>query len=535
MRLINNVRGFVTLLLVLIAISFSNCSNVDKSDNLLATTDSTQSINSFSASQQNQQQAALKFYISQINAKHLNVLQGRVVILSVEVHALNGSWMTISNYAGEGKTFDFMAGDTKTYPVETYSILPGVYDDLRVRFFDGKSQFFIQSEKISSWHKMYVKDRRHEYADDDDDDDSPAQSYAIAGNTLTSVELALDLRRSGHHKGEMGFDHSKGDHKHRSHKFNKDRKENDYLVRAKVKPISVKVSDLPAASNWVIQTSPTSNALLGLSDSAAEKVSVGALGTIISSTDGKNWLQEASPSSVNQNSIAYDGSKYIAVGDNGAIAISSSFGGTNQRSWVALRGSFGTGNLNGIACMGASCVVVGDGGQMLFSRDGQNWTLGRPVTTSNLHAVIWDGQFFVAAGDNNTLLYSADGMAWSVSNAPRGANNLIGLTSINSSRGAVVVAVGTNGTILLSNDGGVTFASVVSNTVGNLNAVSYDGKRFISVGDAGLITISVDGVTWSQEKSVTAKNLKDVSGSTDVNGAYHDVIIGDAGTILTSR
>lgn len=92
-----------------------------------------------------------------------------------------------------------------------------------------------------------------------------------------------------------------------------------------------------------------------------------------------------------------------------------------------------------------------------------------------------------------------------------------------------IVAVGANNggnpLIILSKDGGNTWASQ-SNTLGAnpLNGVACDqGQNWVTVGNAGLLATSADGVTWTARTSGF--------GATNVNGVGHNDSGAGAGSV----
>ncbi len=97
-----------------------------------------------------------------------------------------------------------------------------------------------------------------------------------------------------------------------------------------------------------------------------------------------------------------------------------------------------------------------------------------------------------------------------------------------------VVAVGEQGTLLVSSDDGVTWSRVLLSTNAWLTAVTYAPglKRFFAVGDGGLILSSGDGLTWIPEASPTNVRLNGVSASRNSNVVF---AVGEASAGLVVR
>jgi hypothetical protein len=127
------------------------------------------------------------------------------------------------------------------------------------------------------------------------------------------------------------------------------------------------------------------------------------------------------------NNVAYGGSRYIAVGDEGKMARS-----TNGTSWTAIlpgtgagTSTFDTSIINDIVYGGGTYVAVGEAGKMAWSTDGASWTAipaGAGAGTStfestyNIYCIAYGegggGGIFVAGGDKGRLAWSTDGKSW---------------------------------------------------------------------------------------------------------------------------
>ena len=92
------------------------------------------------------------------------------------------------------------------------------------------------------------------------------------------------------------------------------------------------------------------------------------------STDGQNWAQVLNvPTTNNLNAVAWAGSSFIAVGDGGVVLSSA-----NGLNWTASLAAVAvsTNTLNAIHCVGGDCVAVGTAGTTLWTTSaGASWTL----------------------------------------------------------------------------------------------------------------------------------------------------------------
>jgi hypothetical protein len=101
------------------------------------------------------------------------------------------------------------------------------------------------------------------------------------------------------------------------------------------------------------------------------------------------------------------------------LLLGGSFGiyGAVTGDWPWLSHSC-TCNLTGVAWSGSQFVVVADNGTILTSSDGRTWTAQHAQEwlshgqSPDLQSVAWSGSQFVAVGDSGTILTSPDGRTW---------------------------------------------------------------------------------------------------------------------------
>ena len=114
------------------------------------------------------------------------------------------------------------------------------------------------------------------------------------------------------------------------------------------------------ASNTTVDlhgiTSMTATSTTGVV--TATFVAVGASGTVLSSTDGSNWVAQVLPGAATLNAVTY----------------------------------------------GGQFVAVGSGGNIFISTDGLTWTLAAPATSQDLYAVVHGLYLYSAVGAAGTNL-----------------------------------------------------------------------------------------------------------------------------------
>jgi len=168
-------------------------------------------------------------------------------------------------------------------------------------------------------------------------------------------------------------------------------------------------------------------------------------------------------------------------------------------------------NLNSMASNGSTYVAVGNDGSIWSSPDGNDWMARASGQSLNFTKVLWNsvrGEFAVIANrelvqlyDTTTFATSSDGFTWS--NAVV-INDVQLLSLAYSSSSGRYVGVGSNGNIAWSDDGASwTIATVPYNYRRALIDVIWDNinGQFIAVGGSstfGLILTSTDGATWTE-------------------------------------
>ncbi len=130
-------------------------------------------------------------------------------------------------------------------------------------------------------------------------------------------------------------------------------------------------------------------------------------------------------------------------------------------------------------------------------------------------------------------------ISWIQGNVPAGFSaNLRGVASITTSfdptaPGVILVAVGTNASILRSADG-QNWTQVTGVPVNvNLRGVASTGSGFVAIGDVGTVITSVDGLTWTISYLASAVSGGNTLNAINCAGA-NCVVVGQRGQVLSS-
>ncbi len=226
------------------------------------------------------------------------------------------------------------------------------------------------------------------------------------------------------------------------------------------------------------------------------------------------------------NGIAFGKQTYIAVGDSGRILSS-----TDARSW-SVRSSANLAALNAVVVNSqGKYVAIGADGTLLNSEDSISWTAATSVPTAYQSTSFFDvtttDSFFVAVGDNGSVLISYDGDVWD-SRAVPALYELYAVTYGDNT----IAAVGAGGEIVTSPDGDNWFSGETG-TTNHLRAIHYADGLFVAVGEGGTVLTSPDAQTWTARTSGTTQALYGV-GYGEVDGVGRWLVVGVSGIVLTS-
>ena len=243
---------------------------------------------------------------------------------------------------------------------------------------------------------------------------------------------------------------------------------------------------------------------------AGQSVVVSGGASIIRSADGINWISSTSPLPKIAG-LAWNGSLWVAVGDRASggggagVGIATSSDGVN---WTISANDPLEGDKKGVAWNGSYWVLVGNGGvgfAIATSYDGINW-IGRssPFNGKQAVGIAWNGSLWVAVGGDSLvegIATSSDGIIWTERN-----NSLEEEKSSVAWNGSVwMVASSSSGKVTISVDG-INWPSVyVVSTLTTIAGISWNGTRWIAMGDdssggggSGIATSS-DPTSWTAQ------------------------------------
>ncbi|HEX9020342.1 MAG TPA: choice-of-anchor D domain-containing protein [Nitrospirota bacterium] len=308
-------------------------------------------------------------------------------------------------------------------------------------------------------------------------------------------------------------------------------------------------TDLVSWTTVSLPNNPAGGAIFGINNIAFGNgtfVAIADTSIVLTSSNGLTWTAAKPAFPANMNGVYYMNNQFIALGKN--YVMTSPNGATWTQHTVPFSGFGIAPDLYGIAYNGSKYVAVGEASNAYVaayttSNDGLTWSQINATTTLtanpvlyNLSSVEYINGLFVASAPGAAARYytSSNGTNWTEHSYPiaetpwhltllNGKIYAFGYGIVSSTTGtswdAVLpgvtqyfsmsfgkvqflnnqfVAVGGSGSIFTSPDG-TRWSARVGNTANNLNAVTFGNNLYVAVGEA--IVTSPDSVTWTQQKS----------------------------------
>ncbi|MBI5384792.1 MAG: hypothetical protein HZA90_08890 [Verrucomicrobia bacterium] len=213
---------------------------------------------------------------------------------------------------------------------------------------------------------------------------------------------------------------------------------------------------------------------------------------------------------------------YLAAGDRAVVLTSG-----NGVDWdlLPVPNSVTNATFLGVgATAGDHYFVLGTAGAMLRSTNGATWDAISPrPATNDLQGFTSRGNLLLASGSRGTILTSIDGTNWSRRTTPT-TTFLSGLETFPGG----FVASGDNGALLTSTNG-TNWSAVSTGTTNWFYRVRWLNGVLLAVGENGALRTSTNGTAWTPQTSGTSEWLTDAA---FVDGAWFAV--GTAGAVVAS-
>jgi len=247
-------------------------------------------------------------------------------------------------------------------------------------------------------------------------------------------------------------------------------------------------------------------------------------GFIITSSDGVTWnMTYERDERMEINGIIWDGSRFVAFGDDGLVLQSNN--GDNWDDKSLKDGEYP----EKMIFINGKYILIDILGQIQVSQDLSNWTITVKNPYIGYNAVIWDGQKFIIVGEQGTMLTSSDSLKWT--NIETGNQESLKGIVYNGKKYVVTIWKYDDSLLeIMSSLDGVKWkkSSFKSNDYpGN---IIWDGKHFIMVADNGKIFTSVDGDNWLTNNIGDSCWLQDI----EWNGKTY-IAVGTSASIYSSN
>jgi hypothetical protein len=204
------------------------------------------------------------------------------------------------------------------------------------------------------------------------------------------------------------------------------------------------------------------------------------------------WTIRASGTGNNLYDVVYGQGKFVAVGQNHSIFISTN----NGASWSYISNTLSN-SLNSIACGDDLFVTVGDNGTIGTSLDGASWTQQTSGTSNHLRAVRFLNGTFMTVGSGGTILVSTNGTSW----AARNSGTTFTLDGVAYGNGMFCAVGGTNSNpnVTIRSVDGLTWFSESSNNL-SLYDIVFGNGVFVVPNIRGRIQTSANAIDWINQQ-----------------------------------
>lgn len=233
-------------------------------------------------------------------------------------------------------------------------------------------------------------------------------------------------------------------------------------------------------------------------------VVVGNKGNYAMSSDLTTWTENVTNSENYWNKIRYieEINKFVAVGNDGLVSISTDGGGSDAISVIDTGYGY---DLKAVTAWRNNLTIYANdvNGNILTSIDGQSWTIETNGINLNISSIAYSDKLdlFVAVGLPKALITSSDGKLWTY-NSIELSHNLYSIAWSDTLE--LFVAVGENGLIYNSSDG-LNWNSQTNGFTQNLYSIRWipEIEKFIVMGRSNFL-FSSDGLNWNTSSSTTS-------------------------------
>jgi len=227
---------------------------------------------------------------------------------------------------------------------------------------------------------------------------------------------------------------------------------------------------------------------------------VGTVGKVVRSEDnGKSWVVQPVPLKVDLQGIAaWDALRAVVVGDKGVVTVTRDGG----KSWTEVKAPLSevANKLMRVKIFADGSVwAVGEMGAVLHSNDsGSTWERALPEEDVGYNDICFVGPNGWLVGEFGRMKRTDDGgKTWK--NITSGVETSLMSVAFKDDRHGV--AVGLEGVVLVTEDGGSRWAEAPKVTPEHLFHCIRDGSAWVAVGDKGIIVRGdPSGMVWKPSR-----------------------------------
>ncbi|WP_309400089.1 PKD domain-containing protein [Cerasicoccus maritimus] len=292
-------------------------------------------------------------------------------------------------------------------------------------------------------------------------------------------------------------------------------------------------------NNWTLRNSASGESLYDICFGNGRLVTAGknnntAYGIYRYSDDGSTWNGGNFGINVKIEAVIWDGSQFVAVGEDYDFDISQFVGviytSPDGVSWTRRYKQGGL--LNDVATNGSLLIAVGTSGTIVKSSDGVTWLDDSLAISNTLDGIDYSGSTFVIAGNINgaspIILTSIDGSNWA--DTTSGFSSLQGPYKLQFCHDRFLSS-GYYTRLRHSTDEGVTFSSNRVNYE-RIEGFAHGNDVFLATGvdqsnsNAPISLTSLDGENWSE---ITTPAVSYINAAVFYNNTF--VMVGSNGEI----
>lgn len=289
----------------------------------------------------------------------------------------------------------------------------------------------------------------------------------------------------------------------------------------------------PDGITWTSRTSGVTANLNGVHFADGLWVVVGNAGTVVTSPDGITWTDRAATSGTTQtiSEVNFFNGFWYWVGNNANIGQITTASLVANATWT-LRSSAVIANLQGIATNGTRLLVCGLSDAIATSDDGTTFT-SRTGNAAQLNGAAFGAGNYVVVGNaanGSGLIATVDPTTFAYRRVTSGLVNATYFDALYAFGRWMAV---TTNHVSVSTDNVTWTSTAISNSGRALRGIGSSGSLVVIVGDSGVFHTTADGITFSAQSAAGALGTSNQYNSvTFGNGAW--VTVGNAGSISTS-